>query len=107
MSNTRFNIIKSKNPKVEFLTSTTHQLYSLQLGLRTIDFNCKDLTVYNSGDYEVILEGEIRLQPGQSISYGADAGEYQTGQISFRFGSLIGPDADKQYFTVIRKEYAE
>ena len=104
---TRFEQIQSENKKVKFLTTLTHEIYAGQQGQRVISFNCKDLTVFNSGDFEVILEGEIILQPGQSLSYGADEGEYIVANLTYRFGNQIGPDAGRQFFTVIRKQYAE
>lgn len=101
----RLDIIKAENPKVTFLTSVTHQSYGADDNPE-IEFNCKDMTVVNTGDYEVIIAGIVTLQPGDSIEYKGSLGEFKTGSITFRFGALIGPGSTKQV-TAIRTHYAE
>lgn len=96
--------ILSNNPGVTFLTSVTHQVYPVNDNNDVIEFECKELTVINTGDYELIVAGSVKLQPGESYTIGGDAGEYITGRMIYRFGSLIGPGTNKM-FTVARKHY--
>ena len=102
----RLQEIQRNNRAVRFLTYISMQTYPTSDGIVAIEFNCKDLTIRNDGDYELLIGGSVLLQPGESVAFGADEGEYQTGNIQWSWGNLIGPGT-KQYFTVIRKNYAE
>lgn len=102
---TRLERIQLEHPKVTFLTSVTHQSYGAD-DTREIEFNCKDMTVTNNGDYEVLIAGTLILQPGDSEEFKGNIGEYKTGSVSYRFGNLIGPGTTKQVLA-IRTHYAE
>ncbi len=103
----QLKLIQQENPAVRFLTTVSIQQYPASGGNNTpIDFNCKDLTIRNDADFELIISGSITLQPGESFSIGADEGEYIIGSLPWRWGAQIGAGTDK-FFSVIRKLYAE
>ena len=96
--------ILQNNPGVTFVTAISHQVYPVNDNNDVIEFECKELTVINTGDYVLIVAGSVILQPGEAYSIGGDTGEYITGRMIYRFGALVGP-GNNQMFTVARKHY--
>lgn len=99
--------IQQKHPFIKYITVETSQVYPLDNGNASIVFNCKNLTIKNGVDcdYQLVINGVDILNPGDSITYEGDEGEYKTGTINWNWGTQVGVGT-KQWFIVNRTEYA-
>lgn len=62
--------------------------------------DCADITFYNTGTSVVTINSALPLQPGQSISFSANAGEIDRTIYSFSFSA-----AGTNSITIFRKIY--
>lgn len=65
-----------QNYKIDTLNYTTGQ---------DVRSDCADITFYNNGIINVVINNGVTLTPGQSISFNANAGEIDRTIYNFRF----------------------
>jgi hypothetical protein len=54
---------------------------------QSVRSDCADITFYNTGNANVIINSAVTLTAGQSISFAANAGELDRTIYDFKFGT--------------------
>jgi len=58
---------------------------------QSVRSDCADITFYNTGNANVIINSAVTLTAGQSISFAANAGELDRTIYDFKFGTGSQP----------------
>lgn len=64
-----------------------------------VNSDCADITFYNTGNVNIVLNGALTLTPGQSIVFSANAGEIDRTIYRWTIGAGSGS------LTIFRKIY--
>jgi hypothetical protein len=67
---------------------------------QSVRSDCADITFYNTGQSNVVINSAVTLTPGQSISFAANANEIDRTLYNFNFTNTVQPS-----IAIFRKIY--